>query len=109
MCHLNAGFASAVHTQRDKVRSSDALKDEIARASALIAQHGRDQDCVVHFRGIHARLQHRFYLCNESVWPARHLLSGVFSADIVPLITYLLFLEFRKRFLCFSFIMQNHI
>ncbi len=107
MCHLNAGFASAVHTQRGKVRSSDALKDEIARASALIAQHGSDQDCVVHFRGIHARLQHRFYLCNESVWPARHMLSGVSSA--VPLITYLLILEFRKRFLCFSFIMQNHI
>ncbi len=47
------------HTERGKVRSSDALKDEIARASALIAQHGSDQDCVVHFRAIHA-LQHRF-------------------------------------------------
>ncbi len=107
MCHLNAGFASAVHTQRGKVRSSDALKDEIARASALIAQHGSDQDCVVHFRGILYSIV--FYLCNESVWPDRHLLSGVSSADIVPLITYLLILEFRKRFLCFSFIMQNHI
>lgn len=51
-----------LYTERGKVRSSDALKDEIARASALIAQHGSDQDCFVRFRVIHARLQHRFFL-----------------------------------------------
>lgn len=59
-----------LYTERGKVRSSNGNKDEIASASALIAQQGSDQDCFVHLRVINTRLQ-------QCECMARHLLSGV--------------------------------